>query len=236
MAVRDRFQTGKADIGVIWSVGSLEFEPTWDKGFDNLRFHRGDKFQIDGGPDRGLKECEDFVRAKLKNEKPGTVVRVRSNSDGYAQAFRRIEEKYTPLLGLQVLDHAIARLGTHYDFGSTDCSWLTMTTHEPEGVFLPHNAAAQHALAITIEIPRVKVLPGDLLFHHNDEHVSLYYGERFGYEVVVDTEPSDTGAPPGWPYPNLRTGVQFRPMFGNYYCNWSDVNGICRIVKINGPA
>ena len=93
MAVRDRFQTGKADTGVIWSVGSLEFEPTWDKGFDNLRFHRGDKFQIDGGPDRGLKECEDYVRAKLKNEKPGTVVRVRSNSDGYAQAFRRIEER-----------------------------------------------------------------------------------------------------------------------------------------------
>jgi len=25
-------------------------------------------------------------------------------------------------------------------------------------------------------------------------------------------------------------------MFGNYYCNWADVNGICRIVKINGPA
>lgn len=239
MAKRDRFQTGKADGDIIWSVGSLEFENTWEKGFDNLRFHRGAGFKIRVGDDQAgptfpLRDGEQRVRAQLKDNKPNTPVRLFSQEDGYGQAFRRVEEEYSPLHGLEVLDHAIARLGTPYDFGSTDCSWLSMVSHAPEGVILPHNAAAQHALGITVTISREKVLPGDLLFHWNDQHVSMYYGQRFGYECVVDTEPSDTGSPPGWPYPNLRTGVQFRPMVGNYYCNWGKVNAACRIVAING--
>jgi hypothetical protein len=78
---------------------------------------------------------------------------------------------------------------------------------------------------------------GDLLFIDNDQHVAVYAGRLEAYgniECVIDTEPHDTGAPAGWPTPNLQTGVRPRPMIGNYYCSWPKVNGIGRVVAING--
>jgi hypothetical protein len=60
--------------------------------------------------------------------------------------------------------------------------------------------------------------------------VSLYL-DGDGSGRVIDSEPHDTAAPWGG---MLGVGVRVRPMNDNYYCDWAHVNGIGRVVAING--
>jgi hypothetical protein len=47
---------------------------------------------------------------------------------------------------------------------------------------------------------------------------------------VLDAQPSSVQSPWGW----TPGGVQVRSMAPNYYCAWSNVNAVGRLVKING--
>jgi len=236
-----KYQFAIADGIPDWTLGKEQFDPVWDNAFDRLRFHRGQKFTVERRPDGPkhtvtLGEAKNDLHTRLDLEGNMDVkFIIRSLKDGYALTFR----KHTIVEpgGIQQLTVARSLIGTPYIFGVNDCSWLSkFTVNEVEpSIDLPHNAHLQHIDAITVEIPKSKILPGDLLFHHNDEHVSIFEGfELWADGSVWDTEPHDTQAPRGWPTAMLGTGVRRRPMTQNYYCDWGNVNGICRIVKING--
>jgi hypothetical protein len=235
----ERFQYARADGTPDWSVGNADFDHVWDNVFDQLRFHRGQHFTVANVSDKkppvemALKDVHDFLKPKLTGLPLDTKFRVESIRDGFAMLMRK-HLVDTDKGGL-ILAHEKNKIGTPYVFGVTDCSWLTMFAYGLEGIELPHNAHLQHLDAQVKPITREQIKPGDLLFHHQDQHVSTYLGTGFaGLECVIDTEPSDTTAPSGWPSSNLKTGVQVRPMTGNYYCSWQWVNGIGRIVAING--
>jgi hypothetical protein len=161
------------------------------------------------------------------------VFDVRSLADQYVISMRRVEVETG---GDRVVAHAAARKGTPYVFGATDCSWLSEASYAPEiDDDWVHNAHAQHLMFRSkpgyAEITRAQIKPGDLLFHHGDAHVSVFLDHADGGRVW-DTEPHGVQGPSGWGY--IPPGVQIRPMIGNYYCNWDDVNGIGRVVEVNG--
>jgi hypothetical protein len=235
-----KYQFAQADGAPDWTVGKEQFDPVWDNARDRLRFHRGQKFTVEKRPDGAkhtvtLGEAKADLKTRLDQNDTDVKFIVRSLSDGFALAFRR-HQTVEPG-GIQVLTVARSLVATPYIFGVNDCSWLSkFTVNEVEpSIDLPHNAHLQHIDAITVEITKAQLLPGDLLFHHGDEHVSIYEGnELWADGSVWDTEPHDTQAPRGWPTAMLGTGVRRRPMTQNYYCDWQNVNGICRIVKVNG--
>jgi cell wall-associated NlpC family hydrolase len=219
-----------------WTAGRANFDAVWSRAADLLRFHRGAGFTIrehglDASPKRRFGELHDRVLNHLSSEDPDAVFEVKSLKDGYDLLIRRHAGVLSK--GEQVIAHAAELHGTPYVFGVTDCSWLTRTCYAAEGIdspWLTHNAHAQHLDARVLEIARAKILPGDLLFHHGDAHVSIYLDDEFGGRVW-DTEPHDTSAPWGG---MLGVGVRIRPMAPGYYCQWSEVNGIGRVVAING--
>jgi hypothetical protein len=235
-----KYQFAQADGAPDWTVGKEKFGLVWDNAYDRLRFHRGQKFTVEKRPDGPshlvtLGEAKHDLKERMDSNDIDVKFIIRSRKDGFALAFRRY--RIVEPGGIQMLTVARSLVGTPYIFGSTDCSWLSKTcVNEVEpSIDLPHNAHQQHISSITIEIPRAKILPGDLLFHHGDDHVSIYEGtELWSDGSVWDTEQHDTQAPRGWPSAMLGTGVRRRPMTTNYYCDWESVNGICRIVKING--
>jgi hypothetical protein len=233
----NHYQLARADGHPDWSPGQRTFGEVWDHARDLLRFHKGAGFTIKQhpgkpGPMRKLNDIDERLQRQLFEANIDTVFTVASLLDNYSLSFRIHE--VSPEKGQLVIAHAKAKIGTPYLFGVTDCSWLTMYCYGQEGVDLPHNAHLQHLENQVLSIDRKQVLPGDLLFHHDDDHVSIYLDNEGGFGRVLDTEPSDTGSPAGWPTPRLGTGVRVRPMTPGYYCDWANVCGIGRVVEING--
>ena len=229
------YQQTRQDGSPDWRGNGPSFDNSWEEAVDSLRFHRGAGFRIvdkeehSEGVIRELSEVPERLEAKLTHSPVDDAFAVKSEADGFGIVFRRHELPMTK--GEQVLEHARNSIGTRYVLGGTDCSWLTMRCYRLEGVELPHNAHAQHLRDAVVDIPRSKIKPGDLLFHHSDEHVSLYLDDEHGAGRVIDTQPHDTIAPWGGYF---GTGVRIRSMNPGYYCEWADISGIGRVATING--
>ena len=234
-----RYQRAKHDGHLDWSVGSSAFSREWEPVYDVLRFHRGKQFRLQERPGEPgpksyrLNELDGVVHERLDREAPKTILDIQSIADNFSISMRRVEIE---MGGERVIDHAASRKGIPYVFGVTDCSWLSEASYAPEiNMDWPHNAEAQHDLFRSQSgyelITRAQIRPGDLLWHHNDDHVSVFIDHSDGGRVW-DTEPHGVQGPSGWGY--IPAGVQIRPMTGNYYCNWTDVCGIGRVVSVNG--
>lgn len=65
------------------------------------------------------------------------------------------------------------RYGGDANTGPTDCSGLVQWSYAKIGVSLPRTADAQHAATTEVGPP---LLPGDLLFFHDDNHVAMVVG------------------------------------------------------------
>lgn len=243
MATTNRYRYTVADGDPTWSKGWRSYKKMYEHVWDRERFHRGKGFTIDGRPQElRLVNVEDELKKILDNQKAGKIHTVESLLDGYTIKVERLEAE--DLHGQDVLDHLISAMGTRYVLGGAslagmDCSGSTLWSHAFEGVTLPHNAAQQHDMFRNHApgfhlITQQQILPGDLVFFHNDDHVAAYAGKMYGYDIVIDAEPHDTGAPNGWPSTYLGTGLRRRPMTGTYYCSWQYSNGIGRIEAING--
>lgn len=229
-----RYQRAVTDGSLNFTVGTADWSRFWARSADELRFHRGKQFRIDGGPLRKFSELEDRVHNQLSGNVVDTVVRVVSELDGFGLAFRR---KDVQTGGDRIVAHAAALLGTPYVFDVTDCSWLTLHCYGEEGIVLPHQSGLQAnmfggSIAGFVRVTRAQVKPGDLLFR--PEHVAIYRDDTDQYGTVWDTEPHDTKGPPGWPTTYLGTGVRPRPMWPNYFCGWENITSIGRVVSING--
>lgn len=235
------YARARLDGSPVWS-DYTGFGVAWNHVADQLRFHKGSKFKIDGGPDRPFKELEARVADRLNAEPEHTVVRIRSNADGFEMGMRR--DHTPPDKGQQVVKLQTGILGMPYELGwlppqgKVDCSGLTEWSWNRVGVDgIPHKAQWQSELfgvrAGFVKIPTAKAQPGDChfidLYNGEIQHVATEYGPYKGHPCVVDAEPHDTGAPWGG---MLGTGVQIRPRDGNYYCAKIVFTG--RIVEING--
>lgn len=88
-------------------------------------------------------------------------------------------------------------LGLAYRYGGTsprtgfDCSGFVMYVYGKLGVSLPHNAAAQYRLGLSV--PRSALRPGDLVFFDGLGHVGIYVGKgrfihspRTGERIRID--------------------------------------------------
>lgn len=236
----EHYQFMRPDGSPDWTPGKERFVDMWGFARDRLRWHRGAGFQlkvrVPGGvwsEKRDLAEASDRLRAQLDDRPLNTIVDVRSMKDGVQLAFRR--HQVSEDKGLRMIAEAASRKDTPYIFGVTDCSWLSKACVEDVtdgAVSLPHNAHYQRLSSAVIPITKAQLKPGDLVFIHEDDHVAVWLDWEGGGRVW-DTEPHDTGAPPGWPTPRLGTGVQIRPAFGGYYC--ANQNAYGRIPQINGP-
>lgn len=241
----DIYQHAKTDGDADWTDGQPNFAKEWEIVRDLARFHRGKGFRIRKRPDRdygqklSLDNVDEALSFRIAHNPPKTVFELRAVADDWSLLIRRLE---SPSTGDKVVEFAEARIGVPYRLGYRgpefyDCSGLTLASHASRaGVDLPHNAAAQHSLFrggvpgfVAIQRPQVK--RGDLVFTNHDDHVVLYYGTYKDVECCIDTEPSDTSAPWGG---MLGTGIRIRPMTGNYYNSWERVNGIGRIIAVNG--
>ena len=242
MATISRYRYTVADGDPTWSKGWKAYNEMYGHIWDRLRFHRGKGFKIDDRPaDLRLVDVKDELHNILDNQNAGKIHTVESNLDGYRVKVERLEAE--DLHGKDVLDHLTNAIGTRYILGGAslagmDCSGSTLWSHAFEGVTLPHNARQQHDMFRNHApgfhlIERGQILPGDLIFLHNDDHVATYLDDAMGGRVI-DAEPHDTQAPRGWPSTYLGTGLRRRPMTGNYYCAWQYSNGIGRIEAING--
>ena len=233
------YQRSVADGSPSWSPGADNFAACWAVAADRLRFHHGKGYTITDrgenpprhGPMRPLGGIPTVLEPQMRHAKPDTVFVVEALADGFKMALRRhlvVSSKADIILA-----NATEAIGTPYVFGGTDCSWLTLHCYAKVGITLPHNAHAQHLDPQVVEITRSQIKPGDLLFHHNDEHVSLYLDAK-DFGRVIDEEPHSTTAPPGWPTSTTGTGCRIRPMNPNYYTDWAGVCGIGRVVSVNG--
>ncbi|GGM43858.1 hypothetical protein GCM10011608_30740 [Micromonospora sonchi] len=76
---------------------------------------------------------------------------------------------------------ACAQIGKPYSWGAEgpnayDCSGLTLAAWARGGVALPHNAARQRQ--VTVSVSRSALRPGDLVFYYRDlHHVGMYVGD-----------------------------------------------------------
>jgi cell wall-associated NlpC family hydrolase len=232
-----QFSVGDGTID--WSPGQTFFGPVWDHVEDKLRFHKGQGFVIinreNSKTSREFKlaELEQPVREIVQGNKVKTVIEIRSKLDDFRMLMRRI--KVPDDKGQMVIAQAAAREGTPYDFGTTDCSWLTQQcVLAVTGILLPHNAAMQRADSRVRSIARAQLKPGDLVFIDDLHHVAIYLDDMFGGRVW-DTEPHSTSVPGNWMPDNdgqLGTGVRIRPMFLPWYCGQIDSYG--RIEAVNG--
>lgn len=72
-------------------------------------------------------------------------------------------------------------LGLRYRYGGAspstgfDCSGLVMYVYGKLGIALPHNAAAQYRLGLSV--PRSALRPGDLVFFNGLGHMGIYVGK-----------------------------------------------------------
>lgn len=235
------FQQTRADGSPNWGPGQETWQRCWEIGRDDLRFHRGKGFAITNratgqtGPVRRLSDIGGVLAGRMETGELDTVFVVRSEGDHYAREFRRHQTAATK--AERVIAEGVSLIGTPYVYRGTDCSWLTQHCYGLVGIDLPHNAAAQHQLFKTANglavISRSQIRPGDLLWHEDDAHVSIFLDEQ-GFGRVIDTEPHSTGAPAGWPTPTTGVGVRIRPMNPGYYTDWANVCGIGRAIAVNG--
>jgi hypothetical protein len=237
-----RYQYAKADGHPDYTPGNVRMDLVWhNAAADELRFHTGRGFQLLNAKGTAvwtgkLWDGEHALQLHLDQSPADTTFRLRSIKDGFTQAWRR-HDVVAALQGPQVVAAAASHINEPYVYGVTDCSWLTMVSvHAVEpSILLPHNAHLQRLSGYVHPITRSQVKPGDLVFIHNDAHVAIWLGtsaQHPGGPCVWDTEPSDTGAPVGWPTTHLGVGVRIRPAFGGYYC--ADINAFGRILAING--
>jgi cell wall-associated NlpC family hydrolase len=83
-------------------------------------------------------------------------------------------------LGYDAVAVAHHFLGLRYRYGGFsprsgfDCSGLVMFVYGKLGIHLPHNAAAQFQIGLSV--PRSRLRPGDLVFFHHLGHVGIYVG------------------------------------------------------------
>lgn len=241
----DVYQHTRADGTPDWTDGRANFESDWEVIRDFARFHRGEGFHWKKRPNDHFRPKTTLGKAHgelshaLASNPAGTVFELGSLADGWSIIMRRVEVETG---GDKVVEFAENRLGFPYLLGAAgpdryDCSGLTLASHAAKaGVALPHKASLQHSLFRGgnpgfLTISRSQVKRGDLIFSNGDEHVAMYYGEHRGVECVIDTEPHDTAAPWGG---MLGTGIRVRPMTGNYYNSWTRVNGLGRVVAVNG--
>lgn len=223
-----------------WGPGKNTFGGMWAVAEDKLRFHKGKGFTIaerpnpDPGPSRRLTEVGEKLQPRMENAKLDTVFAVRANLDGYTILCRKTEAPLSK--GDLVVASAARRVGTPYDFGVTDCSWLTKACVEDViGMDLPHNASMQyHDPRVDTFQDRGRLKPGDLVFIDDLHHVAIFIDWQYGGRVW-DTEPHSTTVPQNWMDDSdgqLGTGVRIRPMFLPWYCGRIDAFG--RIPEING--
>ncbi len=82
--------------------------------------------------------------------------------------------------GAQVVAIAMRYLGIPYRWGGAspsegfDCSGLTMYVFAQIGVSLPHYAAAQYGMGVSVS--REELQPGDLVFFRGLDHMGMYIG------------------------------------------------------------
>jgi hypothetical protein len=241
----NRYTYAVADGSPNYSHGVSHYDTFEAEIFDRLKWHRGAGFQINDRTKDKLPESLKELHLLLDNQPPGTVFKIKSVKDGYDLDAKRTVVDTSK--GDMIIQNARDIIGSPYVWDAAgpsafDCSGETLWIHKPEGIVLPHNAAAQHSLFLNhapgfFPITRAQVKVGDLVFFDNDHHVAPYAGKLPQYgniECVIDAEPDDTGAPAGWPTPNLQTGIRVRPMIGNYYCSWINSSGAGRIEAING--
>jgi NlpC/P60 family protein len=238
--MEEHFQFARADGHPDWTLGQTDFSQIWVWARDQLRFHRGQRFDVNTRGDhpeheqRPLDQLDELLETRLNRLPEDSVVEVTSILDKFTLLFRKhaVEGGKND----QLID-VIARMeGTPYKLGAVDCSGLVKTAVEDvTGIDLPHKAVLQRDDRRLVKIPRDELLKGDLVFI-TDEHVATWLGETPpGFpagDLVWDTEPHDTRSPAGWPRANLGTGVQIRPAFGNYYC--AKFDECRRIPGLNG--
>jgi hypothetical protein len=238
--MEEHFQFARADGHPDWTPGQTDFSRMWVWAKDQLRFHRGQRFDVITRGDhpeheeRPLQRLDELLETRLKRLPEDSVVEVTSIADQFAMLFR----KHAVEGGMndQLIDVIAGMEGTPYKLGAVDCSGLVQTAVEDvTGIVLPRRAVQQRDDPRLVKIHRDQLLKGDLIFI-TDEHVATWLGETPpGYPegaLVWDTQPHDTGAPAGWPTPKLGTGVRIRPAFGNYYC--AQFDQCRRIPGING--
>ena len=84
-------------------------------------------------------------------------------------------------LGHDAVTMAQQFLGLRYLYGGSsprtgfDCSGLVMYVYGKLGIQLPHNAAAQYRLGLSV--PRTALRPGDLVFFNGLGHNGIYVGK-----------------------------------------------------------
>lgn len=85
----------------------------------------------------------------------------------------------------QITSTALDQLGKQYVFGTAgpttyDCSGLVCAAYGAAGVYLPHNALAQHDATARIWENGLVPRPGDLIFYYAPiEHVAIFLGHDF---------------------------------------------------------
>ncbi len=241
------WQFTRADGAPAWPTGTDTFQKMWDRAFEHLKFHRGEKFTItneksgETGPKLKLgQEVPDHLKNQMQDH-PDVVFRVRSEADHYALGFKRhVEDLKT--LGEKFLNVGREFVGAPYDFGGTtyngiDCSGLVIRESQPFSIEWPGRTAYSMWMEFKagqngkITIPRSKIIKGDLLIIHGGAHIATYIDDQDGGRVL-DAEPGSAQNPWGW----VPGGVHVRSMQEGYYCAWSNVNDVGRLTKINGPA
>jgi cell wall-associated NlpC family hydrolase len=99
---------------------------------------------------------------------------------------------YAPTKGYQAALFACSQAGKPYVWAadgpnSYDCSGLTLAAWRSQGVYMPHNAAAQRS--VMPYIARANLQLGDLVFYYADlHHVGIYVGDN---KVMVAPQAGD---------------------------------------------
>ena len=103
---------------------------------------------------------------------PGASAAVAAGKEG--------RQRKKAALGQDAVTLAKQYLGLCYLYGGSslrtgfDCSGLVMYVYGKLGIQLPHNAAAQYRLGLAV--PRMALLPGDLVFFNGLGHNGIYVG------------------------------------------------------------
>lgn len=229
--------------------GGVKYSKVYDHVADHLRFHRGGGFVIgsgegDWGPPRRLNQLETPLHRRLDESPLSDPIYVRALKDGFTLPLRRIH--VADPVAFQMEEWARKQIGDRYILGAEgpdawDCSGLTKAdTQIHTGISLVHKATWQMRDPRVHGIRRDQIKPMDMIFLHGNwfsvDHVAYFldYKGPGGSGRVIDAEPSDTGAPSGWPTPNLGTGIRIRTMLPGYYCGWENVVKIGRLYSVNG--
>ena len=99
---------------------------------------------------------------------------------------------YAPTKGYKAAAFACSQAGKPYVWAaagpnSYDCSGLTMAAWATQGVYMPHNAAAQRS--VMPYVSRANLQIGDLVFYYADlHHVGIYVGDS---KVMVAPQSGD---------------------------------------------